>query len=122
MDHKSVHIACQSLDSEPYRLTERYRFLGGFSGFRQVPLLLLADVFRHVDPDVGVGIGRVRYDHANSFAVQGILGVEYSLPFLPDLSVGGEYRYLKINETTGKTTAPSKFHTNVLMLKARYMF
>ena len=75
-----------------------------------------------VDPYIGMGIGRVRYDHTNAFAVQGMMGVEYSLPFLPDLSVGGEYRYLKINETTGKAMTPSKFHTNILMLKARYMF
>ena len=75
-----------------------------------------------IDPYVGLGVGRVRFDHANSFAVQGMLGAEYSLPFYPDLSVGAEYRYLKINETTGKTNAPSKFHTNILMLKFRYMF
>jgi len=75
-----------------------------------------------IDPYVGLGIGRVRYDHDNAFAIQGMLGAEYSLPFLPDLSVGAEYRYLKVNETTGKARAPSKFHTNILMLKARYMF
>ena len=79
-------------------------------------------LFPLVDPYVGLGVGKVRYDHSNSFAVQGMLGLEYSLPFLPDLSVGAEYRYLKVNETTGKAADPSKFHTNVLMLKARYMF
>ena len=75
-----------------------------------------------IDPYIGLGVGRVRFDHANSFAVQGMLGAEYSLPFLPDMTVGTEYRYMKVNETTGKVNAPSKFHTHVLMMKARYMF
>lgn len=74
-----------------------------------------------IDPYVGLGIGRVRFDHANSFAVQGMMGAEYELPFWP-MTVGGEYRYLKINETTGKAHSPSKFHTNILMLKVRYLF
>ena len=86
------------------------------NAYASVPLIPV------IDPYVGLGIGRVRYDHANSFAVQGILGAEYTLPFFPDMSVGGEYRYLKVNETTGKVSRPSKFHTNILMLKMRYMF
>lgn len=74
-----------------------------------------------IDPYVGMGIGRVRYDHTNSFASQYMLGAEYELPFAP-VTIGGEYRYLKINETTGKVNATSKYHTNILMLKARYLF
>ena len=74
-----------------------------------------------VDPYVGLGVGRVRYDHSNAFAFQGMLGVEYELPFAP-VTVGGEYRYLKINEDTGKARAGSKYHANVLMLKLRYAF
>ncbi len=74
-----------------------------------------------IDPYVGVGIGRARFDHTNSFAVQGILGVEYELPALP-VTVGGEYRYFKINEATGKVHSPSKYHTNILMLKLKYLF
>ena len=74
-----------------------------------------------IDPYVGLGLGRVRYDHSNSFAVQGMLGAEYELPFAP-ITFGGEYRYLKINEITGKSQKTSKFHTNILMLKARYLF
>ena len=82
-------------------------------GFIPVPL---------VDPYVGLGIGRVRFDHSNAFAVQGMLGTEYALPFLPDMSLGAEYRYMKTNGTTGKVTAKSEFHTHVLMFKVRYMF
>ena len=74
-----------------------------------------------VDPYIGMGVGRVRYDHSNAFAWQGMLGLEYELPFAP-ITVGGEYRYLKINEDTGKAHAGSKFHTNTLMLKFRYAF
>ena len=87
-------------------------FLNAY-GFIPIPLF---------DPYVGLGIGRVRFDHSNAFAVQGMLGAEYALPFLPDLSFGPEYRYMKTNGTTGKANAPSEFHTHVLMLKARYMF
>lgn len=74
-----------------------------------------------IDPYVGIGLGRVRFDHTNSFAVQGILGAEYEIPVLP-ITVGGEYRYFKINESTGKFHSPSKYHTNVLMLKLKYLF
>lgn len=74
-----------------------------------------------IDPYVGIGLGRARFDHTNSFAVQGILGAEYEIPVLP-ITVGGEYRYFKINESTGKFHSPSKYHTNVLMLKLKYLF
>ena len=87
-------------------------FLNGYADIPLVPV---------VDPYVGLGVGFSRFDHDNSFAVQGILGVEYELPFAP-VAVSGEYRYLKINETTGKVNRESKYHTNILMLKARYMF
>jgi opacity protein-like surface antigen len=86
-----------------------------FNAYGTIPLIPL------IDPYVGLGLGRVRYDHTNSFAFQGILGAEYELPFAP-ITVGGEYRYLKINETTGKAQALSKFHTNILMFKLRYLF
>lgn len=74
-----------------------------------------------IDPYVGLGIGKVRFDHTNSFAVQGMLGVEYELPIAP-ITVGAEYRYFKINETTGKINSPSKYHTNILMMKLKYLF
>ena len=74
-----------------------------------------------IDPYVGFGLGRVRFDHANSYATQWMLGAEYELPFWP-MTIGGEYRYLKVNEITGKANAHSKYHTNILMLKARYLF
>lgn len=85
------------------------------NAYGTIPLIPL------IDPYVGLGLGRVRYDHTNSFAVQGMLGAEYELPFAP-MTVGGEYRYLKVNETTGKVNAPSKYHTNILMFKVRYLF
>ena len=87
-------------------------FLNGYADLPLVPL---------VDPYVGLGVGFTRFDHTNSFAVQGMLGVEYELPFAP-VAIAGEYRYLKINETTGKANRESKYHTNVLMFKARYLF
>ncbi len=74
-----------------------------------------------IDPYVGLGLGRARYDHTNSFAFQWLTGVEYELPFMP-ATIGGEYRYFKINETTGKVNSSSKYHTNVLMLKLKYLF
>lgn len=74
-----------------------------------------------IDPYVGVGFGYVRFDHNNAMAVQGILGVEYELPIAP-ITVGAEYRYYKINEDCGKVNSESKFHTNMLMLKAKYLF
>ncbi len=74
-----------------------------------------------IDPYVGAGMGYVRFDHNNAIAVQGILGVEYELPIAP-IIVGGEYRYFKVNETSGKANSESKFHTNMLMLKLKYLF
>jgi len=85
------------------------------NGYADIPLIPL------IDPYVGLGIGRVRYDHTNSFALQGMIGAEYELPFAP-VAVSGEYRYLKINEETGKYNRESKYHANILMLKARYLF
>lgn len=85
------------------------------NAYGTIPLIPL------IDPYVGLGLGRVRYDHTNSFATQYMLGADYELPFAP-VTIGGEYRYLKINETTGKAKKASKFHTNILMLKARYLF
>ena len=85
------------------------------NAYADVPLIPL------IDPYVGMGVGRVRYDHSNSFAWQGMLGAEYELPFAP-IGIAGEYRYLKVNETTGKWDKRSKYHTNILMLKARYLF
>ncbi len=74
-----------------------------------------------IDPYVGLGIGKVRFDHTNSFAVQGMIGAEYELPIAP-ITVGAEYRYFKVNETTGKIHSPSKYHTNILMMKLKYLF
>lgn len=85
------------------------------NGYTNIPIGFV------IDPYVGLGVGRVRYDHVNSFAFQGMLGADYVLPFAP-VGISGEYRYLKINETTGKWDKKSKYHTNILMLKARYMF
>ena len=85
------------------------------NAYGDVPLIPI------VDPYVGLGVGRVRYDHSNALAYQGMLGVEYELPFAP-VTLGGEYRYLKINDKTGKDHAKSKYHSNVLMLKLRYSF
>lgn len=87
-------------------------FMNGYADFPLVPV---------VDPYVGLGLGFTRFDHANSFALQGMLGVEYELPFAP-VALSGEYRYLKINETTGKRNRESNYHTNILMLKGRYLF
>ena len=85
------------------------------NAYADIPLIPI------VDPYVGLGLGRVRYDHSNSYAFQGMLGGEYELPFAP-VSIAGEYRYLKINERSGKSNATSKFYSNILMFKARYSF
>lgn len=105
------------LRSKPELKDGRTKKIDGLflNAYGTIPLIPL------IDPYVGLGLGRVRYDHTNSFAVQGMLGAEYELPFAP-MTVGGEYRYLKVNETTGKVNAPSKYHTNILMLKVRYLF
>ncbi|MDR2901816.1 MAG: porin family protein [Lactobacillales bacterium] len=74
-----------------------------------------------VDPYVGLGIGYSRFDHTNTVAWQAIGGVDYQLPFAP-VVIGGEYRYLTTTEGTGKKNSTSNFHSNILMLKAKYMF
>ena len=86
-----------------------------FNGIAVIPFVPF------IDPYVGAGFGYARYDHTNAIAVQGMLGVEYELPIAP-MTIGAEYRYYKINEGTGKTNSESKFHTNILMLKAKYLF
>lgn len=85
------------------------------NGYVEVPLIPI------IDPYIGAGIGMTRFDHNNSLALQGIMGLEYELPFLP-LTIGGEYRYLKVNETGGKREDISKFHSNIFMFKMRYTF
>lgn len=74
-----------------------------------------------VDPYVGLGLGYARYDHANIALQEMTAGVEYELPVAP-ITIGAEYRYLKSNEKAGKWYSESKFHTNILMLKAKYLF
>ena len=92
------------------------KFDGAFlNGYATVPFIPI------IDPYVGAGIGMTRFDHNNSPAFQGMAGVEYSSPVLP-VTIGAEYRYLKVNETGGKWDSPSKFHINILMFKARYSF
>lgn len=85
------------------------------NGYADIPLIPI------VDPYVGIGIGYARFDHTNTPALQGMAGLEYEIPVLP-LTIGAEYRYMKVNETGGKWDSPSKFHTNIFMLKARYSF
>ena len=74
-----------------------------------------------VDPYVGLGLGYARYDHNNTTAWQYQMGVEYSFATAPFV-VGAEYRYLKLTETCGKHDDTSKYHSNVLMLKVKYLF
>lgn len=85
------------------------------NGYAEVPLIPV------IDPYIGAGIGMTRFDHNNSLALQGMMGLEYELPFIP-LTIGGEYRYLKVNESGGKQANISKFHSNIFMLKLRYAF
>ena len=105
------------LRTRPHTKDSRTKQLDGLflNAYGSIPFVPL------IDPYVGLGIGRVRFDHKNSFAVQGMIGAEYSLPIAP-VVLGTEYRYMKINENTGKVRAQSKYHTNILMLKARYIF
>ena len=72
-------------------------------------------------PYVGLGLGRVRFDHSNTFAAQVMAGVDYELMAAP-VTIGAELRHFKTNGKTGQKAAPSKYHTNVIMLKARYAF
>ena len=112
-----VRAEAEYMRTRPELKDRRTKQLDGLflNGYADVPLIPI------VDPYVGLGIGFTRFDHANSFAYQGMLGLEYELPFAP-VAVAGEYRYLKINETTGKFDRRSQYHTNILMFKARYMF
>ncbi len=87
-------------------------FLNGYTDIPFVPF---------VDPYVGAGVGYSRFDHNNSTAYQGMVGVEYGIPFIP-LSLAAEYRYMKVTETGGKWDANAKFHTNTFMIKARFSF
>ncbi len=92
------------------------KFDGVFlNGYADVPLIPV------VDPYVGAGIGYTRFEHNNSTAYQGMLGVEYEVPFMP-VSLAGEYRYMKVTEAGGKWDSNAKFHSNILMIKARYSF
>lgn len=85
------------------------------NAYADVPILPI------VDPYVGLGTGITRFEHNNSIAVQGMAGIEYKIPFI-STTIGGEYRYLKINETAGKLNESAKYHSNILMLKVRYEF
>ncbi len=85
------------------------------NAYAELPLIPIIDSY------VGLGVGLSRFDHTNSMAWQGMAGLEYELPFMP-LTVGGEYRYMKVMEDGGKWEDKSKFHTNIFMLKFRYNF
>lgn len=74
-----------------------------------------------VDPYVGLGLGYGRYDHKSTSAWQYQMGVEYKFVTAP-LAVGAEYRYLKLTETCGKHEDTSKYHSNMMMLKLKYLF
>jgi len=74
-----------------------------------------------VDPYIGLGLGYGRYDHKSTAAWQYQMGVEYQFVTVP-VAVGAEYRYLKLTETCGKHEDRSKFHSNILMLKLKYLF
>lgn len=95
---------------------EKAKFDGAFlNGYATIPFIPV------VDPYVGAGIGMSRFDHNNTSAFQGMAGLDFSIPTLP-ITLSAEYRYLKVNEVGGKWDSPSKFHSNILMLKARYSF
>ncbi|MDO4184170.1 MAG: outer membrane beta-barrel protein [Rhodospirillales bacterium] len=85
------------------------------NGYVNVPLIPI------VDPYIGLGVGETRFEHNYSPAVQGMLGVDFEIPLI-STTIGGEYRYLKINETGGKQSDKVKYHANILMLKLRYSF
>lgn len=92
------------------------RFDGAFANaYVDIPLVPI------VDPYIGGGIGYARFDHKNTTALQGMVGIEYEVPIIP-FAIGGEYRYMKVNETGGKWDSPSKFHSNIFMIKGRYTF
>ncbi len=71
-----------------------------------------------VDPYVGAGIGRARLNHDDSAVAQGIAGLEFELPVLP-LSIGAEYRYLKLFD---KTNSSKKYDDNLFLVKLKYAF
>ena len=74
-----------------------------------------------IDPYVGIGLGYARYDHNNTTAWQGLLGVEYAFESNPFV-VGAEYRFLRLTENGGKQGTSSKYYTHGLMLKLKYTF
>ncbi|MBP5343461.1 MAG: outer membrane beta-barrel protein [Alphaproteobacteria bacterium] len=74
-----------------------------------------------VDPYVGLGLGYGKFDHKFTSAWQYQMGMEYQFVTAP-FAVGAEYRYLKLTETCGKHEDTSKFHSNILMLKLKYLF
>ncbi len=92
------------------------RFDGAFANaYVDIPFIPI------IDPYVGGGIGYARFDHNNTTALQGMVGIEYELPIIP-FAIGAEYRHMKTNEVGGKWDSPSKFHSNIFMIKGRYTF
>ena len=112
-----IRAEAELIHNRPKLKSHQTKKLDGImlNAYGTIPLIPL------IDPYVGLGIGRVRFDHSNAFAVQGILGAEYELTFAP-MTVGAEYRHLKTNGKTGAKDAPSKYHADILMLKVRYLF
>lgn len=85
------------------------------NGYANLPILPI------INPYIGLGLGMSRFEHENSPAYQGMLGLEYELPFMP-VTIGGEYRYFKVSEDGGARGETAKMHSNILMLKLRYDF
>ena len=74
-----------------------------------------------VDPYVGLGLGYAHYDHNYTTAFQALAGVEFAIPETP-ITLGAEYRYMKLTESCGNKNNYSKYHNNALLLKVKYTF
>ena len=74
-----------------------------------------------VDPYVGLGLGYAHYDHNYTTAFQAMAGIEYAIPTTP-ITLGAEYRYMKLTESCGNKNNYSRYHNNALLLKVKYTF
>ena len=84
-------------------------------------IAVIPNVDLPVQPYVGLGLGYGRWDHKNTAFKQLIIGTEYNLDQYP-VGFALEYKHISPNEKGSSGKYRSKINSDVLMLKAKYLF